>query len=144
MIFETYGKLPEEARRIREEVFIDEQKFKEEFDSLDAICTHIVAFSGGVPVGTCRYYRDEEKKAYVVGRLAVRKEYRGQDIGAKLLQEAEEQAAGQGGDTLCLHAQIRVKKFYEKQGYSAAGEIEREEYCPHIWMYKKINAQRNG
>lgn len=138
MVFEIYEKLPEEARRIREKVFMEEQKFKEEFDYIDTICTHIVAFLDGVPVGTCRYYRDDEKEAYVVGRLAVRKDYRGQRVGEKLLQKVEEQVAAQGGGTLCLHAQIRVKAFYEKQGYYGAGAIELEEYCPHIWMYKDI------
>lgn len=138
MIYKTYHKLPKEARQIREEVFVEEQKFQKEFDSLDLICTHIVAFSDGVPIGTCRYYQDEEKEAYVVGRLAVRKAYRGQNVGGLLLQEAEEQVAAQGGKTLCLHAQVRVKEFYEKQGYYAVGEREWEEYCPHIWMYKNI------
>lgn len=141
MRFKSYNRLPEEARRIREEVFVEEQNFQEEFDSLDDICIHIVAFSDGVPIGTCRYYRDEEREVYVVGRLAVRKDYRRQDVGRKLLQKVEEQVVSQGGGTLCLHAQVRVKAFYEKQGYYGAGAIEMEEYCPHIWMYKNLELQ---
>ncbi len=35
-----------------------------------------------------------------------------------------------------LHAQCRVKNFYEKSGYQAYGEIDEDEGCPHIWMRK--------
>ena len=28
--------------------------------------------------------------------------------------------------------------FYEKQGYEPYGPVEYEEYCPHIWMKKKL------
>ncbi len=136
MTFKSYKKLPDEARQIREEVFVEEQKFQKEFDSLDEICTHIVAYLDGEPIGTCRYYPDEEKGRYVIGRLAVRRNYRGQDIGGQLLREVEEQVRLQGGKRLSLHAQVRAKSFYEKQGYHAEGEIEMEEYCPHIWMHK--------
>lgn len=28
--------------------------------------------------------------------------------------------------------------FYEKQGYRKTGNIDLEEDCPHIWMYKQL------
>ena len=43
-----------------------------------------------------------------------------------------------GGKRIFLHAQSRVEKFYEKQGYSSFGEIELDEYCSHVWMSKRI------
>lgn len=39
---------------------------------------------------------------------------------------------------MSLHAQCRVKSFYEKLGYTEFGEIDDDEGCPHIWMNKQI------
>lgn len=40
--------------------------------------------------------------------------------------------------TVRLHAQRTAVPFYEKQGYQAYGPVEYEEYCPHVWMRKKL------
>ena len=37
-----------------------------------------------------------------------------------------------------ISAQLYAKGFYEKCGYTAFGEIEPEEGCPHIWMIKNL------
>ena len=37
---------------IRTAVFIDEQKFKEEFDETDKTCTHIVLYDNEKPIAT--------------------------------------------------------------------------------------------
>ena len=134
-IFDT---LPEEASAIRRSVFMDEQGFEEEFDETDAIATHLVMYDRHTPVATCRLFPREGSDTYIVGRLAVRKEYRGRGLGAALLEAAEEEAAKRHGDSVILHAQLQAQRFYEKQGYSACGEIGDEEGCPHTWMRKKI------
>ena len=66
------------------------------------------------------------------------KEYRGQNLGALILREAEEQVKKQNGDKLFLAAQVRAAGIYEKQGYTKTGKEFYDEYCPHIWMYKKL------
>ena len=70
---EVYPALPTEAASIRKEVFMEEQGFVEEFDEIDHQARHIVVFNGEVPVGTCRFYWDQERNSYVLGRVAVRK-----------------------------------------------------------------------
>lgn len=45
-IFTTF---PQEAKDIRIEVFVKEQGFKNEFDEIDTISHHIVAFDEGNP-----------------------------------------------------------------------------------------------
>lgn len=40
-----YRQLPDEAKRIREQVFIKEQGFENEFDQTDEQAVHIVVFS---------------------------------------------------------------------------------------------------
>lgn len=138
MKVKIYSSLPPEARLIREQVFVKEQGFCEEFDDVDAAATHLVLFNEEEPVATCRFFLNEEKGAYILGRIAVQKEYRGQKLGTYVLRAAEEEIRKQGGGRISLHAQEGAAGFYEKQGYDAHGEIEYEESCPHIWMSKNL------
>lgn len=135
---EHYGTLPDAAREIRVEVFVEEQGFLEEFDTTDDVATHFLVLDGDRAVATCRLFRAEEKDSYVLGRLAVRKEYRGQGLGASLLSAAEEYVRKIGGKQLVLHAQCAARSFYEKFGFSAYGDLEYEQDCPHIRMKKLL------
>jgi predicted GNAT family N-acyltransferase len=134
----VYHRLPDEASEIRKDVFIGEQGFESEFDQTDAKATHLLLFRDGIPAGTCRFFPGETAGDYLIGRLAVRKEYRGLGLGAELMRAAEEEIRKERGHTVALHAQQQARPFYEKQGYSAYGEGDLDEGCPHIWMRKKI------
>ena len=134
----VYHSLPEEAREIREEVFVREQGFQEEFDEIDGYAVHLVLFCDGTPAAVCRFYTQKEEGGYVFGRLAVRKAYRGRSLGALLLAEAEREIKKAGGRTVRLHAQRQAQPFYEKQGYAAYGETDFDEGCPHVWMEKRL------
>ena len=136
MTIKTYNELPVEAAKIREEVFVREQGFREEFDTVDNSACHIVLFLDGKAVATCRYFSDGG--SYKVGRIAVLKNYRGRNFGSAVLLEAEKQIAMLGGKSVILHSQLRACGFYEKLGYVPYGEIEPEEGCPHIWMKKEL------
>ena len=134
----VYYKLPEEAVLIRQAVFVEEQGFKEEFDSIDNNAVHLVLFDGSTPVATCRFFNDKEPGIYTIGRIAVMRTHRGQDLGSALLAKASQLIKEAGGSKICLHSQKRVKGFYEKQGYQASGKEDYDEGCPHVWMYKEI------
>ena len=134
----TYHALPPEAKEIREEVFMKEQGFVNEFDDIDSIATHLVLFWEGQPAGVCLFFPTKEPGVWDFGRLAVRKAYRDKHLGSLLVQEAERQIRDQGGAKLALMAQIRVQKFYEKNGYTPFGEPCDDEGCPHIWMEKLL------
>ncbi len=136
MIIKKYNCLPDEARCVRETVFVKEQGFQEEFDSIDKISTHLVMFDGDKPVAACRFFWDSNADSFILGRLAVIKEYRGKHLGTELVKEAERIIKADAGKALSLHAQCRVKAFYAKQGYSEFGKIDYDEDCPHIWMKK--------
>lgn len=138
MKFDIFSHLPKEAIHIREMVFMKEQGFNDEFDDIDDTAFHMVAWHDDKAVGTCRFFKGEEKDTYVLGRIAVVKDCRGENVGAKIIHEAEKAVNDMGGKKIILHAQKRAVPFYEKQGYSTFGEIEYEEYCPHIWMEKHI------
>lgn len=134
--------LPDYAKNIRKTVFQDEQGFLNEFDETDEIATHFVMFNeDGMPIATCRVFRDDDSEAYIFGRLAVYKEYRGHNIGSLLIREAENYVRNVGGKTISLHAQCRASAFYRKSGYAEYGETDDDEGCPHIWMKKILEKE---
>ena len=120
----TYTTLPQEAKNIRIKVFMKEQGFENEFDNIDQISSHIVVFDETKPVGTCRFFK--ENNHYTIGRVAVLKE------------SAEKEIKRISGDVIVVHAQVRVSSFYEKQGYIQFGQIDDDEGVPHKWMKKRI------
>lgn len=138
MILKSYDALTDEAKYVRTAVFVEEQGFKEEFDALDDISTHIVAFDEDKPVGNVRFYYDSDKNDYFIGRLAVLKEYRGSGLGALLVKEAQRLAKQMGAKRILLHSQVQAKNFYLKQGYTEFGEQDFDEGCPHQWMKKVL------
>ena len=113
-----------------------EQGFENEFDEIDTISHHIVVFDEGKPIGTCRFFK--ENNHYTIGRVAVLKEYRNQHIGNLLIRTAEKEIKKLNGDLIVVHAQVRIRPFYEKQGYIQFGQIDDDEGVPHMWMKKKI------
>ena len=132
----TYTTLPQEAKDIRIEVFMKEQGFENEFDDIDTISHHIVAFDEEKSIGTCRFFKENDH--YTIGRVTVLKEYRNQHIGNLLLESAEKEIKKLNGNLIVVHAQVRVSLFYEKQGYIQFGQIDDDEGVPHKWMKKKI------
>lgn len=136
---EAYKFLTDESREIRTKVFVEEQGFENEFDCIDAEAVHILMKAdGGIPVATCRVFWSDERNSYILGRLAVLKEYRGRGTGSEVVREALDYVKSAGGKTLMLHSQCRAKSFYENLGFTAFGEVELDEGCPHIWMKKGV------
>ncbi len=134
MNHKIYPYLPEEAKTIRETVFMKEQGFELEFDDVDDYAQHIVIFDEGKPVATCRYF---EKERFYIGRVCVLKEYRGQHLGAKLLEIAEDKIREQANEAY-LTAQKRVSDFYARCGYKEEGTPYMDEGVPHILMHKEL------
>ena len=136
---EIFDFLPDEAHEIRIKVFIEEQGFENEFDSIDSEAVHILMRDENrIPVATCRVFWDNNMNSHVLGRLAVLKEYRGRGVGSDAVRAALEYVRDSGGKKLMLHSQCRASAFYEKLGFASFGEIELDEGCPHIWMVKEL------
>ena len=128
----------EDAKTIREEVFVKEQGFKEEIDETDGKAVHVVCYDQGYPIAVGRYFQDDEEGIYHIGRVAIRKEYRGRHIGRDIMGFMAESIRQENGQTIYLSAQARVQDFYEKLGYQARGESYMEEHCLHIPMKKDL------
>lgn len=137
MRIENYDILPEGAKQIRIEVFMKEQGFVDEFDDIDGIATHLVMLDGDTPVATGRFYT-ENNSEYYFGRLAVAKSYRGKGLGSDIVTESERLIKQKGGSAVLLHSQCQAQPFYERLGYTAFGESDFDEDCPHQWMRKEL------
>ncbi len=138
-----YGSLPEEARRIREEVFVREQGFCAEFDGADGEAVHAVLFVGGRAAGTCRFFADGGGQiaggTARIGRFALLPPFRGRGLGLALLEEVLRELKARGAARAVLDAQVRARGFYERAGFSAFGGPFDEEGCPHIAMQKRLD-----
>lgn len=131
--------LQKDGSMIREEVFMKEQGFQDEFDDIDARAYHVVVYLDGVPVGTGRLFTDDPtRKKWTVGRIAVRKDARKHNLGRTILTVLEEQCRTMGGERIQLSAQCQARPFYEKCAYTASGEVYMDEHCPHIHMEKAL------
>lgn len=136
--------LTDDAKMIRQEVFVEEQGFFAEFDEIDSRATHLVLYENDVPAAVCRYYKGEKPGEYVIGRLAIRKCFRGKQLGKYMVEAAEQEIKKEGAECIKLSAQVRVQRFYEKCGFKAVGERYFDEQCPHICMVKQLKQGLNG
>ena len=135
MDYKFSNELIDDAKVIREKVFIEEQGFKDEFDDLDNSCWHFVLYEDQ-PIAVARFYQKDHN--YVIGRIAVIKEKRGQHIGECVISLVEEKIKQLGGCRIELSAQKQAQPFYEKLGYQAYGDEYLDEHCPHIKMVKEF------
>ena len=136
----VYDSLPKEAKSIRITVFVDEQHFVDEFDESDNNAIHLVMFDNDLPIGTSRIIYSEKHKCLSIGRFAIIKTYRGKHLGSQLLIATEKEIFKRYGPVLVgVSSQERAAKFYEKQGYKLTGEKYLDQYCPHVWMEKRLN-----
>ena len=117
--------------KIRRLVFIEEQHVPEEleWDEEDNTSTHFIVTIDNKAVATARLKPDGQ-----IGRMAVLAEYRNQGIGHQLLDFVLQHAVSSGLKQVYLHAQVTAIPFYEKQGFTATGDIFYEANIPHREM----------
>lgn len=134
--FKEFNTLINDAKHIRTQVFVNEQGFKNEFDSIDEIATHVVMYDNNIPVATYRLFYDHDNHCYTIGRIAVNKEKRHCGYGSKLLNHACELVRSKNGTSLHLSAQVNAVPFYQHNGFITYGKEYLDEFCPHIHMKK--------
>ena len=120
-------------RRVRETVFIDEQRVPREleFDDRDPLCFHVLAFEGEVPVGTGRLDLDYGGK---VGRVAVVATHRGRGVGTAVMDRLHAIARERNQRRVWCHAQLTAAPFYERLGYVRDGDVFVEAGIDHVRM----------
>lgn len=152
MFYRKTDELTDDEMSIRTEVFVDEQGFEDEYDEIDDESHHIILYDDeGKPAGCCRIYGSEDKESgeYHVGRVALKKQYRGNGYGAQIMQKAiqwvwemnTEKHAIKPRDNklkIVVSSQTRVRGFYESLGFVAEGKEYLDQFCPHIKMVYTI------
>lgn len=120
-------------RRIREAVFIAEQAVPAEleWDADDASAAHFLAFEGEYPMGTARLLPDGH-----IGRVAVLKDWRGLNVGDKLMRAAIEEAEKRGLKQQMLSAQVQASAFYERFGFTVVSDEFLDAGIPHVDMVR--------
>jgi tRNA(adenine34) deaminase len=115
-------------KQIRFEVFVEEQNVpaEEEVDKWDAISIHAIAWVDGVAAACGRLLPDGH-----IGRMAVRKSFRGKNIGAEVLLHLMARARQRGDRESVLSAQTHAIPFYEKFGFVAYGDEYLDCDIPH-------------
>jgi predicted GNAT family N-acyltransferase len=127
--------------QIRMEVFVDEQQVPPhlEPDEYDADALHLLTVvpETGEAVATARIV-DKGQGLAKIGRVAVRKEWRGKHIGDSLMRFALETATASGFTMAALDAQTYVIPFYERLGFVAEGPVFDDAGIPHRHMRRTL------
>lgn len=122
------------AFALRREVFVWEQNVpeEEENDADDLTATHFVAIAHGEVVGTLRLLNKTEH--IKIGRVAVRRQFRGNGIARQMILHAMDHARVLGNDRFYLTAQSDKLAMYEKFGFTAFGPDFQDGGMPHRAM----------
>ncbi len=131
-----WEQLGAEARRIRSEVFVDEQRIPAdlEWDTADAGCVHALARNRfGMALATGRLLRlgDGVSK---IGGMAVVSTMRGSQLGRAVLDALTSEARRSGDREVMLHAQMSAAPFYKRAGFVERGAVFEEAGIAHIEM----------
>ncbi|AOA59241.1 GNAT family N-acetyltransferase [Acinetobacter larvae] len=126
-----WQQLAQDARSIREQVFVQEQQIpvEDEWDDLDEASEHFVVYDQQQAIATARLLPDHS-----IGRVAVLATYRGQQIGYQLMAYIIAYARQQQRPNLYLSAQVQALPFYERLGFQATGAVYLECDIPHRHM----------
>ena len=134
--------LAEEARQVRTEVFLEEQRIpvEMEWDELDDVAVHAVARNRlGLAVGTGRLLQHAPGVGRI-GRMAVTRVLRGSNVGRDLLRALVLAASQRGDHEVLLHAQRTAQGFYARLGFEPRGEPFEEAGIVHIEMHRTLPA----
>ena len=126
-----WDELQNDAKLIREQVFIQEQQIavEDEWDAEDAVSVHFVVYDQDQPIATARLLQNNS-----VGRVAVLKSHRGLGIGKLLMHQIIQQAKHQQREFLKLSSQVHAIQFYAGLGFNVEGEQYLDCGIPHVDM----------
>ena len=131
----SWDDLAQDARVIREAVFIQEQQIapEDEWDAEDTISTHFVAYLQDQAVATARLLKNHS-----IGRVAVLQSARGTGIGYKTMRAVIDQAKAEQRKFVKLSSQVHAIGFYQNLGFDVQGAEYLDCGIPHIDMYLSL------
>lgn len=134
----------EEITPIRREVFGTEQGWCDDilFDETDETAIQAVVYKDmnrTIPVGVGRLHKLEAEGDFKIGRIAVKKEERGQGYGDFIVRMLVDKGLMMGADRVLVGAQPHAIAFYEKIGFRSIGETYTEAGILHTVMEIRQN-----
>ena len=117
-----YNKPVSDVRALRTEVFLEELGCENEFDDIDNSATHVLFYDKNTAIATGRLYTQGED--FFIGKVCVKKDYRGNKLGRRVVLALEEDARKSGGRLVRAYASGEAKPFCEKLGYTAESEAD--------------------
>ena len=134
----------DEIAPIRREVFGFEQGWTDDilFDETDETAIQAVVYKDinrTIPVGVGRLQKLEIDGDYKIGRIAVKKEERGQGYGDFIVRMLVDKGLMMGADRVLVGAQPHAVSFYEKIGFRSVGDTYVEAGIVHTVMEIKQN-----
>jgi YbgC/YbaW family acyl-CoA thioester hydrolase len=136
LLIGPWNELQALASPLRTEVFVHEQKVpaEMEWDSEDNTAVHAVVLNRmGMVLATGRLLQAAGGVARI-GRMAVKKQMRGSDLGRRVLQGLIDAAKDRGDHQVILHAQCSAEGFYRRAGFMPHGAVFEEADMAHIEM----------
>jgi predicted GNAT family N-acyltransferase len=121
-------------------VFVHEQKVpvEMELDHEDDTALHAVALNRmGMPLATGRLIQHAPGVARI-GRMAVKKQMRGSDLGRRVLHALMDAAQHRGDTQVILHAQCSAEGFYKRSGFEPHGGFFEDAGIAHIEMVRGL------
>ena len=131
---------------LRTRVFVGEQGVPPEIEQDDRDATAVHALSrdaSGRVVATGRLLLGDDGRASI-GRMATDPAARGTGHGAAVLAELHRQAVARGVVEIELHAQVTARRFYERAGYTAVGDVYGEAGIAHVTMRRRMADARGA
>lgn len=112
---------------------------REEFDEHDGEeCKYIVLLDKEYPVATCRFY-PLNNSCVLLGRVVVLPEYRGKELGRKVIGEAEKWICELGYSEIVIDSRLVAEGFYKKLGYlRGSDEVFNSWKFKCVRMYKRL------
>ena len=127
-----------EHHRIREEVFVHEQRLFRRSDrdarDDDSATVKVLGFRDGAPGGAVRLYPLASDGLWQGDRLAVLAGTRGHGLGGPLVRFAVATATRRGGRSMVAHIQPPNIDFFRRLGWHVCGDEEIYVGVPHVPM----------
>lgn len=127
--------------RLRAEIFVVEQTcIYNDLDGLDKEATHLIVKKNDEIIATSRLLKPGTRfPDYSIGRVVVKKEQRGNELGKRMMEKAIRfMLAEWGAKTIKVSAQKYLEKFYNDLGFEFFTDDYLEDGIPHVGMrYKK-------
>jgi len=130
----------EDAAKLRDEVFVKEQGFVDEFDHIDDIAWHVTLYQDDQCIGVGRIFaEDTQPDEFHIGRLAIKKAYRKKGYGRIIMNELEKIAIANMAKKVVLSAQVHALDFYRSCEYQSEGDVYLDQHEPHQKMIKLLD-----